>query len=411
MFGSEILDVAIGLVFVYVLLSLLCLTIAEFLARVFAMRAGTLEQAIRNILSEQGSSMVEEFYAHPLIKKLSLENAGHGIGQGNGKPSYISASAFSLVLLDIITAHQGATQTPQTVEDVKTAVAGSGYQELSKLLVTIMGYNATDLQEARKNIETWFDEYMGRVEGWYRRKTQVIVLVLGLVLAALLNADTLTLAETLSSDAALRNAIVDAAVKEITVTPPGQSPDDGTVAEVVRLWEKLDQLNLPLGWMAADPAIQDLREIPVAPMDWADKVLGLLITGLLVSLGAPFWFDLLGKLVNIRAVGRPPGETGNEAGATKLLLPGDGTFVTLPTQPGAPRPHPQPPVQPPVETQLAQLAAESVAYVRQLQAKGQLRLPEVDVATAWVVTKVHDLGLGSEVSDSQIAAAVRSALA
>ena len=163
MFGSEILDIAIGLVFMYFLLSLLCLTIAELIARVFAMRASTLEQAIRNILSEKGGSLVEEFYAHPLISKLSLENAGHGIGQGNGKPSYISASAFSLVLVDIITSHQGPTEAPKTAEDVKTAIAGAGYDDLGKLLLSVMGYNTTDLQQAQKNIETWFDEYMLRV--------------------------------------------------------------------------------------------------------------------------------------------------------------------------------------------------------------------------------------------------------
>ena len=109
MFGSDILEIAIGLVFLYFLLSLLCLTVTELLARIFAMRASTLEQAIRNILSEKGGSVFEEFYSHPLIKKLSLENAGHGIGQGNGKPSYISPSAFSLVLIDII---EGATRPP-----------------------------------------------------------------------------------------------------------------------------------------------------------------------------------------------------------------------------------------------------------------------------------------------------------
>lgn len=410
MFGSEILDVAIGLVFVYFLLSLLCLTITELLARVFAMRASTLEQALRNLLSEQGSSLVEEFYNHPLIKKLALQDAGHGIGQGNGKPSYISASAFSLVVLDLITKQRGAAPAPQTVEEVRTAVAASGYQELGKLLLSVIGYDTADLEQARKNIEQYYDELMGRVEGWYKRKTQVIVLVLSLILAALLNADTLTMAETLSSDAALRNTIVEEAIKAIIAQPEQQSPDTGSVEQALTLWEKLDQLNLPLGWIAADPNIQDPRELPVLPVDWADKVLGLLITGLLVSLGSPFWFDALGKLVNIRAVGRQLEKTGEESGTSKLLLPGDGTFVALPTKPATPGAGPQAPAQPSVEAQLAQLAAESVVYVRQLQARGQLRLPEADVAAAWVVTKVHDLGLGSEVTDSQIVAAVRTAL-
>ena len=409
MFGSDILEIAIGLVFLYFLLSLLCLTVTELLARIFAMRASTLEQAIRNILSEKGGSVFEEFYSHPLIKKLSLENAGHGIGQGNGKPSYISPSAFSLVLIDIIGGHQTSAHAPKTVDDVKAAVAGSGYEELGKLLLTVMGYNTTDLQQAQKNIEAWFKEYMDRVEGWYKRKTQVIVLVLGLALAAMLNADTLTLAEALSSDAALRNTIVEAAVKEIGSSTPNQPSDDATVAQVVTLWEKLDQLNLPLGWVAADANKQDLREVPSDPMGWADKILGLLITGLLISLGAPFWFDLLQRLVNVRAAGLSPQEAEAKSNKDKSSWPGDINLVVPATKPETPEPSPQSPGKLSAEAQLAQLAAESVRYVRQLKAKGQLRLPETDVATAWVLTKVTDLDL--DVTSKQIGEAVWAALA
>jgi hypothetical protein len=36
------------------------------------------------------------------------------------------------------------------------------------------------------------------------------------------------------------------------------------------------------------------------------KILGLLVTVLAISLGAPFWFDLLNRLVNLRSTGKPP---------------------------------------------------------------------------------------------------------
>jgi hypothetical protein len=39
---------------------------------------------------------------------------------------------------------------------------------------------------------------------------------------------------------------------------------------------------------------------------WLTKVLGWFVTGLALSLGAPFWFDLLGKFMNIRGAGPKP---------------------------------------------------------------------------------------------------------
>ena len=39
-----------------------------------------------------------------------------------------------------------------------------------------------------------------------------------------------------------------------------------------------------------------------------EKVVGLLFTALAISLGAPFWFDMLNRVVSIRAAGRAPDE-------------------------------------------------------------------------------------------------------
>jgi hypothetical protein len=49
--------------------------------------------------------------------------------------------------------------------------------------------------------------------------------------------------------------------------------------------------------------------------DWLVKVLGWLVTGLAVSLGAPFWFDLLNRVVDLRGAGRRPESTPEPAPA------------------------------------------------------------------------------------------------
>jgi hypothetical protein len=39
---------------------------------------------------------------------------------------------------------------------------------------------------------------------------------------------------------------------------------------------------------------------------WALKIFGILITGIAAAQGAPFWFDVLKKLINIRMTGANP---------------------------------------------------------------------------------------------------------
>jgi hypothetical protein len=57
---------------------------------------------------------------------------------------------------------------------------------------------------------------------------------------------------------------------------------------------------LPLGWsFEADPA--DPRSLPITPEGWIGKVVGLLLTGFAISQGSQLWFDLMKRLLNVRA--------------------------------------------------------------------------------------------------------------
>ena len=93
MFGSDILEVAIGLVFVYFIMSLLCSTVTEYIARAFTIRANTLKDGIRKLLNDD-DVLKDKIFSHPLVKGLSPK-------KGPG-PSNLSARTFSLVLFDTV---------------------------------------------------------------------------------------------------------------------------------------------------------------------------------------------------------------------------------------------------------------------------------------------------------------------
>ena len=98
MFGSEILEVAIGLVLVYLVLALICSALSEWIARILALRASTLEDGIRNLLEDpEGNHLAKKIYDHPLVKGLSKKG-----WINKARPSNIPARTFALALFDTV---------------------------------------------------------------------------------------------------------------------------------------------------------------------------------------------------------------------------------------------------------------------------------------------------------------------
>ncbi len=307
MFGSNVLEIVIGLIFIYVLLSLFCTTVTELIARFFALRSLTLEEGIKNMLagSGEGKEIAEAFYCHPLISKMGLRDKGLLPQNKKGMPSYLSSNYFALALYD--TLFPGDPEMgPITVKNVRETIS-TFPEEVKRPLLALLDEANNDLTNFRKGIENWFDELMQRIDGWYRRKTQVITIIVAIIVSVIFNADTIMMANSLHNNATLRNAVVAAA---------GQLDADNeeTTVNLSELQSELLGTGI-IGWLPVSDEYDDPREYPASPGNFAFKSIGLLLTAGLVSLGAPFWFDILNKVSNIRATGTPPKNTeGKENG-------------------------------------------------------------------------------------------------
>ena len=298
------LDVAIGLVVVYFVLSLLCSTLNEAIASALGWRAKFLERWLLNIFTEpeakekdmsraeeEAKKLVAEFYAHPLIRPLMNQPRWWTTKTTRErKPSYIATEIFSAVLLNFAPATTYAKRTlDEIVKDLPSA-------ELRKKVTALQQEAGNDPDQLRARIERWYDDAMERVSGWYKRRVQLALAAIGLSVAIILNADSLQIVRTLWSDKTIRAAVV-AEAGRTQAGPPAQLKD---VANEV---QKIKALNVPLGWKlkTGDP-----RDLPHGTSPWAAKVIGILLTTLALMLGAPFWFDLLSKLVRVRGSGAPP---------------------------------------------------------------------------------------------------------
>jgi hypothetical protein len=280
MFGSTILDVAIGIVFIYLLVSLVISAINELIAAMLKSRAKNLTKGIRALLQDPSENgWVARLYEHPLIATLSSPNS---------KPSYIPSRTFALALLDLIA--PANIDGTRTLADLKAGL-GNLPGPLQRTLTTLLEESQHDVEGLKTQIEIWFNNGMDRASGWYKRKTQWLQFFLGLTLVIVLNLDSVHIGRALFAvNSPLRASLVESA-KSFVVQPGGTNRPMKDVVEAI------SAASLPIGW----------SEFP-KPDQWPPLVLGWLITAFAVSLGAPFWFDLLNKFINVRASGKAPDE-------------------------------------------------------------------------------------------------------
>jgi hypothetical protein len=336
--GLPALDLAIGLAFIYFLLSTLAATLQEFIAGILGLRARTLEQGLRSMLEDPkvGWTFVDKFYDRtPSVMKAAVEhqqeqraadnqleqraadsqqeqraadsqqepkNIGRnadvakrnalqraiGFFKRTKGPSYISPRAFAAVVLDNIAPADGQ----KTIFDLGEAEAQQLPQMLRERLEPMITGEQTDVERLRTHLEAWYDDTMARVSGWYKRKTQIILIVIGIAVVPAINASTINMAERMWKDDTVRAAVVAQAQAHATAKSGGQSLDQAANAA-----DEVVKVGIPMGWRGS--------AVPHGVGGVALSVAGWILTILAISLGAPFWFDTLSRLSRLRSSGKP----------------------------------------------------------------------------------------------------------
>ncbi len=351
MFGSDILEVALGMAFVYALLSLVVSAARESVETVLKARAKDLERGLGELLGDpNGANALQWLYDHPVIAGLYQGTreeaeafAQKVLAAGSKLPTYIPSASFSAAILDLAARGKDAVIAATTGDAVTLAAIRQGIvtnfgenPQLQRALLVALDDAGDSLPKARANVEAWFDNGMDRVSGWYKRRTQYWLLAIGLVTAVALNVDSIRIVDALASNDTLRKAVV--ATAEANAKQPSTPPDFDAARRQV------EALALPIGWTTylddADTARCDAKKDPVgcrASRPWVfqsgglslwwtafwaglgNGLMGWLLTALAVSFGAPFWFDVLNKIMVIRSTVKPGEKSGGDAvrGASK----------------------------------------------------------------------------------------------
>lgn len=199
-----------------------------------------------------------------------------------------------------------------------------------------------DLELVRNNIEEWFNNAMSRLTGWYKRRCLITTLIVGILLAIIVNVDSINLTGRLWREPDLRIAIL-SNIEEILTQNNTTTLD---VRQLSSIQQQFAEITLPVGWLGSpisirsDQGIKTLDVCTFFPQQendiygimvsgqcypiinspqavdltgWIIKLVGILISGIAASPGASFWFDILKKIINVRLTGVNPSEVKNKA--------------------------------------------------------------------------------------------------
>ena len=283
MFDSRVLETAIGLVFVFLGFSLITTAIQEVIASWTALRAKTLKAGLKTMLTDgqKGLDFYQRVIGHPLI------------APAGASPSYIAAEQFSTSVLHVLS---NADSIPAKVDGLRITVANLPDAPYRTALLGLFRDGEDDVAAFEKRLQDWFDQSMDRVSGVYKRYSQAITVAIGAVLAFVFQVNAIAIVYELWNETPLREAVANGAT---------------AIA-------KANAASL-------DPATKDLLAnfhfvpIWVSPPEWNPALLlwllGCAITAGAISLGAPFWFDLLQRFVQLRGTGPEPTKAGAKPAA------------------------------------------------------------------------------------------------
>jgi hypothetical protein len=354
---NAFVDIAIGLSLMYLLLSLMCTTVNEIVSQVLSWRAKMLRKGIEKLIDDGALKL--RFYNHGLV-------VGAKEAADSNHPSYLSGETFARALIGSL---DPTTQLPEFAA-VQTAIRSLPPDcTIRDVALSHVLSAQGNLDKLRTDLANWFDHVMDRATGAYKRKLRWVSLGIGLLLAAGLNADSIRVAERLWSDGTLRESLAQAGAEYVKRHPSGVGTDaDRAVAEsnatkstskatgpsatksgggpgtgaggnaassadpkdantardeqtgpsikddLRKLKEAQESLRaFPLGWDLSSATSFSLSPLSLLTMDTLRralvKLVGVVLTGLAISLGAPFWFDLLSKFAEVRATGKKPERT------------------------------------------------------------------------------------------------------
>lgn len=339
---GQALDTAIGLTFIFAITALFCSALVEAYATWTERRARYLVAGLVNMLdspvsetsdqrervvptqvheqvkqgkqaAEADDSLTVRLFDQHMLRALQTRRTRPGRDGKVRNPQYIPSSVFATALVSTLTSHadpkSGAPTARHLVGSLREGIDKLGASPVRGTLLQLLDQADQDLEKFRLSLQDWYDAEMGRISGWYKRWARQVLFVVGMLVATVANIDTVSATHTLWVDAPVRAAIVAQATSGNLCAQETGAEQRQACAD--RALEKVGAAGVPIGPAPGCPG--DVGACLGSSIDVDNrsvavllKLLGIALTGVAVSFGAPFWFDALSRLGNLRSSGPKP---------------------------------------------------------------------------------------------------------
>ena len=307
----ETIDVLIGLTVIMLALSMAVTVITQFVTAAVNSRGRHLKRSLADLIQQVDPKMtdaVADKIAKGVLKHPLVSGAKGGLRRLG---SVIHREEFTKLLLELADRKDGHALDAPTRAALKKMLEGGGIPNPAQTikdvralalqleaarpeLATNVRQSIAILQEAKSDfvaqVNNWFDQTMDRATQRFTFSTRMVTFVGAIIVAVALQVDTVSLVNRLSNDEELRQVLLKTAQEQ-----QGQ-PRTNEPVETAKARAQME-------WLGAN----GLVTVPKDFDDWEKRwetanVPGILITVVLLSLGAPFWYSALGRLLKLRSV-------------------------------------------------------------------------------------------------------------
>ncbi len=315
---TALVDVAIGLTVIYLGTSLFVTVLNEYVSQTLKLRGRQLAGDLISLINGdgKGQTVIEYLETNPALKMFFESGGAWTVAK---IPSYVDTKILAQTLIGGL---QQQPNTAVTLDAVVTSLKTLPDSKLKTQLLALSQSTSEGVDELVENVSKWSDQTLTMMGEVYKKKLQWISFSIGLVMAVVFNIDTVEVTTRLYRDKEARAVAVAVAKNVTTVSKEDfdacsqmsidQVRRDEKCKSLVGLVETVREHNRKLGTLPfGRPEVDSVGAFftSLAATKW-HQVVGWLLTGLAISLGAPFWFDFLNKLVNVRHGMRKPDSEG-----------------------------------------------------------------------------------------------------
>ncbi|MGA1543920.1 MAG: hypothetical protein ACO388_03780 [Saprospiraceae bacterium] len=276
-----VIELLVALVFTLLIMSLLTSSILEVLALIFGFRNKKLLKALELILGK--GPLYQEFIQHPGFTQLGIAESGW-----HKTPTYLSGEQFTALLNRFIPftqlKSQGTQEYPVQIPE-----------ELAENLSMYWEDAGQNEEVFRGKLKHWYQAMMERHSEAYKNFSKKMLFVIGLILTISCNIEVIELGKVLVHQAEVRQ-IFELAAEQLAVDHAEQSPTPNDIEAALKMvvqYGSAPLSSIPWGWNNNPFASWEASQ-------WIWKGLGWLITACAIAMGAPFWYDLLRKILAIK---------------------------------------------------------------------------------------------------------------